>query len=196
MNQDNIKRLQNRPPILLGRVVILFDCKISSSCSSGNGKYYTTLYYRAKMLNLLLKTMFLEDSNISCKLSYICVEIYVLGVTIYSGVYDTPQINMIEILLSHLYTTLAHFALAFKTPQESIMLLFHRKIKLWRYVPKISSLAQNPIPAPNSRSNPPGTTPFETNHIIVPVQLLAFCKKHNIIYDNAFLRCGLERKIK
>ena len=102
MNQDYIKRLENRPPNLLGRVVILFDCKISSSCSSGNGKYYTTLYYRAKMLNLLLKTMFLEDNNISCKLSYIWVEIYVLGVTIYSGVYDTPQIQKIEILLSHL----------------------------------------------------------------------------------------------
>ena len=50
------------------------------------------------MLNLLLKTMFLEDNNISCKLPHIWVEIYVLGVTIYSGVYDTLQIHMIEIL--------------------------------------------------------------------------------------------------
>ena len=68
------------------------------------------------MLNLLLKTMFLEDNNISCKLSYFWVEIYVLGVTIYSGVYDTPQIHKIEILLSHLYTNIGPFC---TNPQDS-----------------------------------------------------------------------------
>ena len=141
-------------------------------------QHYTT---ELKCLICFSKPCFGKLATSVVNFPIIWVEIYVLGATIYSGVYDTPQKDMIEIFLSHLYTILAHFALAFKTPQESIMLLFHRKIKLWRYVPKISSLAQNPIPAPNSRSNPPGTTPFETNHIIVPVQLLAFCKtQHNI----------------
>ena len=53
--------------------------------------------------------MFLEDNNISCKLPHIWVEIYVLGVTIYSGVYDTPQITKTEIILSHLYTNIGPF---------------------------------------------------------------------------------------
>ena len=61
----------------------------------------------------------------------------------YSGVYDTPQIYRIEILLWHLYTNigptelecfsiqwLAHFALALKTPKESIMLFFAQKFEL------------------------------------------------------------------
>ena len=121
------------------------------------------------MLNLLLKTMFLEDNNISCKLSYIWVEIYVLGVTIYSGVYDTPQINKTEIILSHLYTNIGSFCTG---PQA-------------KFGPKPKT--QSPIKS--SRGN----SIRDKSYYYCAHTIASILQKHNITYDKAYLRCGLER---